>query len=96
MGTRGPRKLALLTSTSSLPNCSSAARYDRFRLCRVAHVANATMRRPTDGANISDRPIEIGIATGANKYARSLSRIRSGNRLADATAAAGDERDFPA
>jgi hypothetical protein len=53
------------------------------------------MRRPTDGANISDRPIEIGIAASANKYAGSLARIGSGDRLADSTATAGDERDFP-
>jgi len=49
------------------------------------------MRLPTRGANISNRPIEVGIATGANKHAGTLTRIRHGNRLADATAASGDE-----
>jgi hypothetical protein len=73
------------------PHCP----YDRFRPRYIAYIANATMHSPADGANISDRPIEIGIAASANKYASSLARIRSGDRLADSTATAGDERDFP-
>src|SRR4029453_7605407 len=39
MGTRGPRKLALFTSTSSLPNCSSAA-------CTIAFACAGSLTSP--------------------------------------------------
>jgi hypothetical protein len=86
MGTRGPSKLALFTSIK-FTKLFQRLLHDRFCMRRVAFIANATMRLPTGGANISDRLMEIGSASGANKYAGSLARIGSGDRPADAAAA---------
>src|SRR5678815_5241049 len=95
-GRTGPKEAGVIHEHIKLAESFQHRLYDRFRLRRVAHVANATMRLPTTrGANFSHRPIDVGIATGANKHAGALTPIRHGNRPADATAAAGDERDFP-
>ena len=68
--------------------------YDRFRLRRVAHVANATMRS-LPVAQFQPPPDSMSASPRVNKHAGALTPIRHGNRLADATAATGDEHDFP-
>jgi hypothetical protein len=73
-----------------LARCSD----NRFRLPRVTDVPSATVRCATGGANLIDRTPEIGFTTSANKYRGTLTRIGDGDRLADAAASSGNERDF--
>ena len=59
---------------------------------RVAPAPNEVLVELFETLARRGHTLEIGIAAGTNKHAGTLMRIRHSDRLADATAASGDER----